>query len=78
MRTAGATLGAAVFVIVGARLAVAVDADSRLVRALRDNAALLGLEELDVLRDDAFGYLAREARRFDVIFLEPPFADELT
>ena len=59
----------------GARLAVAVDRDATLVRALDDNARLLG-DALETHRGDAKAFLAREARRFDVVFLDPPFDDD--
>ena len=59
----------------GAATAVAVDRDPKLVQALRDNAAALGLAGLEALRADAKACIMREARSFDVIFLDPPFAD---
>jgi 16S rRNA (guanine966-N2)-methyltransferase len=59
----------------GAELAVAVDRDARLVAALRDNAQRLGLTGLEAHREDARAWLARDARRFDVVFVDPPFAD---
>lgn len=58
----------------GAQLAVAVDRDPELVRAIRDNAERLGLEGLETHRSDAELFLRAEARRFDVVFLDPPFA----
>jgi len=59
----------------GAALAVAVDRNADLVRALRATATALGTSALEVYRSDAIAYLAREARLFDVIFLDPPFAN---
>jgi 16S rRNA (guanine966-N2)-methyltransferase len=59
----------------GAALAVAVDRDAVLVRALDDNAKLLGVA-LETHRADARGFLAKEGRAFDVVFLDPPFDDE--
>ena len=59
----------------GATLAVAVDRDATLVRALDDNARLLG-DALETHRGDAKAFLAREARRFDVVFLDPPYDDD--
>lgn len=58
----------------GAALAVAVDRDRELVRALADNARAIGVAGLEAHRADARAFLAREKRRFDVIFLDPPFA----
>ena len=59
----------------GASLAVAVDRDATLVRAIDDNARLLDVA-LESHRGDAKAFLAREARRFDVVFLDPPFDDD--
>ena len=59
-----------------ARLAVAVDREPRLVAALRDNAARFGLGGLEAHRGDARRWLEGESRRFDVVFLDPPFADD--
>jgi 16S rRNA (guanine966-N2)-methyltransferase len=60
----------------GATLAVAVDRDASLVRALGANAKLLGADALELHRDDARAFLARDARRFDVIFLDPPYDED--
>ena len=57
-------------------LAVAVDRNAQLVRTLEDNAAALGVAGLETHTADALAYLAREIRRFDVIFLDPPFAED--
>jgi 16S rRNA (guanine966-N2)-methyltransferase len=59
----------------GAALAVAVDREAALVRALDENAKLLGVA-LETHRADAKAYLARETRRFDVVFLDPPYDDD--
>ena len=59
----------------GAALAVAVDREPALVHALDRNARMLGVD-LETHRADAKAYLAREARRFDVVFLDPPFDDD--
>lgn len=60
----------------GARLAVAVDQDARLVASLRDNAAHMALAGCEPHRADARRFLAGEVRRFDAIFLDPPFGDD--
>ncbi len=60
----------------GARLAVAVDRNPRLVEALQANAGKLGAAGLEAHRADALAFLSREARIFDVIFLDPPYADD--
>jgi 16S rRNA (guanine966-N2)-methyltransferase len=60
----------------GARLSVAVDRNRNLVAALREAADAIGIDGLETHADDALHYLAREARPFDVIFLDPPFSDD--
>lgn len=60
----------------GAALAVAVDQSRSAVEALREAAADLGVTGLEAHNGDARAYLEREARHFDVIFLDPPFADD--
>jgi 16S rRNA (guanine966-N2)-methyltransferase len=61
----------------GAALAVAVDRVPALAAALATTAKAFGAEGLEVHTGDARAFLARETRRFDAIFLDPPFADDL-
>jgi 16S rRNA (guanine966-N2)-methyltransferase len=60
----------------GAALAVAVDRDPALVRALGETAVTFGARGLETHVGDAKAWLAREGRRFDVIFLDPPFGTD--
>jgi 16S rRNA (guanine966-N2)-methyltransferase len=60
----------------GAHRAVAVDRDAALVSALTGTARTFGVEGLETHVADAGGWLERESRHFDVIFLDPPFADD--
>jgi 16S rRNA (guanine966-N2)-methyltransferase len=60
----------------GAALAVAVDRDPRVVRALRSTAETLGTRLLETHCDEAFSFMRRDARLYDVVFLDPPFADD--
>src|SRR5438105_459712 len=60
----------------GATQAVAIERDPNLVRALRATADKLGSEGLDIYCDDAKRFLARDTRFYDVVFLDPPFAEE--
>jgi 16S rRNA (guanine966-N2)-methyltransferase len=64
----------------GAALSVAVDHHPAIVKKLVATGAALGVTALSgpVLEthcSDARSYLARERRRFDLIFLDPPFGD---
>ena len=60
----------------GARLAVAIDRDRRTAAALAATAGELGAQGIEVHTAEARTWLATESRRFDVIFLDPPFADD--
>lgn len=59
----------------GAALAVAVDRKPELVRALEATGRMLGTSALETHCADARTFLLRETRVFDVVFLDPPFAD---
>jgi 16S rRNA (guanine966-N2)-methyltransferase len=60
----------------GAALAVAVDRNPALVRALAATGVALGMHTLETHCADAQSFLLRESRLFDVIFLDPPFDDD--
>jgi 16S rRNA (guanine966-N2)-methyltransferase len=60
----------------GARLAVAIERERRLADALRSTGEEFGANALEVRCADARAWLARETRSFDVIFLDPPFAED--
>ena len=60
----------------GAALAVAVDKDPQLVRALATTAAKLGTQALETHCADAHAFLAQDIRAYDVIFLDPPFSED--
>ena len=60
----------------GASLAVAVDRNATLVRELVSFARRIGDLPLETHVDEALRFVARERRKFDVVFLDPPFADD--
>jgi 16S rRNA (guanine966-N2)-methyltransferase len=60
----------------GARLSVAVDRNRDAIASLRAAADAIGITGLETYVGDALSFLAREARRFDVVFLDPPFTDD--
>lgn len=57
----------------GAAEVVLVECNPAAYRALMENARLLGTAHLQLLREDALHFLARNTLPFDVIFLDPPF-----
>jgi 16S rRNA (guanine966-N2)-methyltransferase len=60
----------------GAERAVAVDRNPALIRALAKTASDIGVVSLETHVDDALRYVGREARRFDVVFADPPYAED--
>lgn len=57
----------------GAARVVMVEQDRDAFRALERTRELLGIPHVELVREDAFAYLARSHERFDVVFLDPPF-----
>jgi len=61
----------------GAKEVVFVDSSSKSIRLIRDNLAIIGLEDKatiyknDVLK--AIKILCKHQRKFDIIFLDPPY-----
>jgi 16S rRNA (guanine966-N2)-methyltransferase len=60
----------------GAQRAVAIDRNAGLVRALTATAKAFGEAALEAHVADAAAWLEQETRRFDVVFLDPPFAED--
>jgi 16S rRNA (guanine966-N2)-methyltransferase len=61
----------------GAGEVVMVEKHAAAARMLRENIALLGAQNAVLVHDDAFRYLQRETVGFDLIFLDPPFRQNL-
>jgi len=57
----------------GAAQVTLVERDRQVLQALQANAQTLGMSRLELLNADALQFLARDQRRYDVIFLDPPF-----
>ncbi|MEN6586842.1 MAG: 16S rRNA (guanine(966)-N(2))-methyltransferase RsmD [Sulfuricella sp.] len=57
----------------GARQVVMVERDTKVARSLRDNATTLHAENCELVVADALKFLDKEMRRFDVIFVDPPY-----
>ncbi|MGH8676932.1 MAG: 16S rRNA (guanine(966)-N(2))-methyltransferase RsmD, partial [Burkholderiales bacterium] len=57
----------------GAGEVVLVEQDPRACRALEENARLLGAPEIEIRRADALRFLAANHRRYDIVFLDPPY-----
>jgi 16S rRNA (guanine966-N2)-methyltransferase len=54
-----------------------LDSSPAVVAQLRQNISLLGLKQVRVEQADAISWLQTPAQQFDIVFLDPPFADGL-
>lgn len=61
----------------GAAEVIFIDTNPKAIAALKENLALLKADNATVIRGDALAYLQRDARPFDVVFLDPPFRRDL-
>ena len=57
-----------------AKRVVLADNNRKTADMLRQNARALGLDKLEILNTDGLAYLQRSSEKFDVVFLDPPFA----
>lgn len=61
----------------GAGRVVLVDRAQKVVDQLHENVRLLRLDDVEVVRADGMKWLQGSPRVFDVLFLDPPFAENL-
>jgi 16S rRNA (guanine966-N2)-methyltransferase len=55
---------------------IAVEASRKVANNISQNQRLLDVKNLKLINSDAFAFMATTAERFDVIFLDPPFAED--
>lgn len=60
----------------GASSVIAIESSRAAAKAIADNQKLLQLESFKLHLGDGFSFLASTAEKFDVIFLDPPFAQD--
>jgi 16S rRNA (guanine966-N2)-methyltransferase len=61
----------------GARRVVMVEQDRVTAQALHASAQSLEAEHLEIVKSDALRFLASTSERFDVAFVDPPYASKL-
>ena len=61
----------------GAGRVLMLDSSPQVVEQLQQNITLLRLEQTEVEQADALSWLEGEPQQFDILFLDPPFSDEL-
>lgn len=57
----------------GARQSVLVERDAAVIRTLHANKAALSAQQVEIVRADAMDFLQADARRYGVVFLDPPY-----
>jgi 16S rRNA (guanine966-N2)-methyltransferase len=57
----------------GAGRVVMIERERAALDALEKNRAVLGAQQVDVLRTDALAWLAHNREPFDLVFVDPPF-----
>jgi len=57
----------------GAKQVVMVERDAQIFRALQATHTMLGAGQVELTRADALAFLRSDARRYDVVFLDPPY-----
>jgi len=60
----------------GAERVVMVEKNRTVLRSLQDNAKKLGCANVSVERQDGLEFAMRDAHKYDVIFLDPPFQSD--
>ena len=61
----------------GAARVVMVESDRAIASGLRESAALLQAEGLEIVETDALAFLKRPREKFDLAFVDPPYASGL-
>ncbi|WP_428609299.1 16S rRNA (guanine(966)-N(2))-methyltransferase RsmD [Sedimenticola sp.] len=61
----------------GAGQVTLLEQNRQVAEQLEANRALLALSQVDVHQANAVDWLERSAEPFDIVFLDPPFADQL-
>ena len=57
----------------GASQVVMVERDAQIFRALQATHTMFGAVQVELVRADALAFLQSDARRYDVVFLDPPY-----
>ncbi len=60
----------------GAEHVVMVEKSPLVFRALRDNVRKLACSNISLRHQDGLEFISRDIKRFDVIFLDPPFQSD--
>lgn len=57
----------------GAKQSVLVERDAAIIRTLAANKTTLSAQQVEIIRADALAFLQTDSRRYDVVFVDPPY-----
>ncbi|WP_305909151.1 16S rRNA (guanine(966)-N(2))-methyltransferase RsmD [Methylomarinum sp. Ch1-1] len=61
----------------GAKFVLQVESSAQACRQLKANSVKLGAEQIKIVQQDVFRFLAGDVEPFDLVFLDPPFGKQL-
>lgn len=61
----------------GAQRVFLVENNAAALRSLKENAAALSAGQIEIVQMDVMRFLAGDAEKFDLVFMDPPFARNL-
>lgn len=61
----------------GAKLVVQVEKNAQACKSLKENTETLAADQITIINMDVSRYLAQNAKIFDLVFLDPPFSQNL-
>ncbi len=61
----------------GAASVVMCDSNAKIIKVLKQHAELLKTDNADLIQTDACGFVERNDKKFDLVFLDPPFNSNL-
>lgn len=57
----------------GAKSVTMIESNAQACRLIKENTLKLSTEQIKIIRSDIFKFLAGDAMRYDLVFLDPPF-----
>jgi 16S rRNA (guanine966-N2)-methyltransferase len=61
----------------GAKAVVQVESNAQACRQLKENTVKLAAKQIKIVQQDVFRFLAGDADPFNLVFLDPPFAQQM-
>lgn len=61
----------------GATEVTAVEKNSATIKKIKENQAILQDDKINIVEEDVVNYLNQETQSYDVIFLDPPYANKV-